>query len=77
MCSSLVLEWRNTVRAVIGHAPALRDLRAGFLSMYPARVFVSRGARMASKGLHVASEGYSMGLWERTAQRAHNTARTI
>ena len=29
ICSSLVLEWRNTVRAVLNYSPALRDLRAG------------------------------------------------
>jgi hypothetical protein len=39
------------------HFPALRDWRAGLLSAYPARVFVFRVARMASKGLHVASGG--------------------
>jgi hypothetical protein len=61
MCSSLVLEWRSTVRAV------LRDWRAGVLRVSPARVFVFRGAAMASKGLREAFEGSSMGEWERVA----------
>ena len=48
MCSSLVLEWRSLVRAVLVFIlPALHDWRAGFLGMDPARVFVLRGARMA------------------------------
>src|SRR5215211_7758052 len=50
-------------------------LRAGFLSMYPARVFVFRGARLASKGLRVAGEGFSMVLWERDVDRAQTGQR--
>jgi hypothetical protein len=45
-----VLEWRSAVRAVLTYSSALRDWRAGFLSMYQARVFVFRAAGMASKG---------------------------
>lgn len=49
--SATVLEWRSTVRAVLfSILTALRYWRAGVLSVYPARVFLFRGARMASKG---------------------------
>jgi hypothetical protein len=59
-----VLEWRCTGRAVLSHFSALRDGRAGApLSLSLARVFVSRGARVASKGLRGVSEGSSMGAW--------------
>jgi hypothetical protein len=44
-------------------------LRARFLSMYPAHVFVFRRTRIASKGLREASEGTnSMEAWERAVQ---------
>ena len=46
MCLPAVLEWRNTVRAVLfSILSALRDLRAEFLSVYLARVFIFRGTR--------------------------------
>jgi hypothetical protein len=39
------------------------------IAYIPARVFVSRAARMASKGLRGGLEGSSMEPWERTVDR--------
>ena len=51
ICSSLVLECPSTVRAVLfSILLALRDWRVGFLCVLPARVFVSRPARLRSNG---------------------------
>jgi hypothetical protein len=58
---------------------ALRDWPAGLLSVYPARVFAFRGARMALRAFGPGPNGLVSLMWERTihADTRGQTVRTV